>query len=93
MEKARWPLLIWVRLEVIRPRETRHAMSTFAEVCCFGMQALFGTSLTMADGILTPAVSVTSAVTGIAVVRASVASDVVPISIVRLHFHPCQLLF
>ena len=49
---------------------------------CIRVQALFGTSLTMADGVLTPAVSVTSAVSGIAVVKASVAHDVVPISIV-----------
>lgn len=38
--------------------------------------------LTMADGILTPAVSVTSAVGGIAVVKASVATSIIPISIV-----------
>ncbi|KLO05737.1 potassium transporter [Schizopora paradoxa] len=46
--------------------------------------ALFGTSLTLADGILTPAVSVTSAVAGIAVAKESVAGDVVPISIAFL---------
>ncbi|KLO10263.1 potassium transporter [Schizopora paradoxa] len=46
--------------------------------------ALFGTSLTLADGILTPAVSVTSAVSGIAVAKASVSGDVVPISIAFL---------
>ena len=36
----------------------------------------------MADGIFTPAVSVTSAVVGIAIAKPSVANDVVPISIV-----------
>ncbi|KAG6833455.1 hypothetical protein H0H87_006822 [Tephrocybe sp. NHM501043] len=36
----------------------------------------------MADGILTPAVSVTSAVGGIAVVKSSVSKDIIPISIV-----------
>ncbi|THH10121.1 hypothetical protein EW145_g1548 [Phellinidium pouzarii] len=43
--------------------------------------ALFGTSLTMADGIFTPAVSVTSAVAGIAIAKPEVSGDVVPISI------------
>ncbi|KAH9066020.1 potassium transporter [Lactarius deliciosus] len=46
--------------------------------------ALFGTSLTMADGVLTAAVSVTSAVGGIAVAKPSVASHVVAISIAFL---------
>ncbi|KAH9941946.1 potassium transporter [Amylocystis lapponica] len=46
--------------------------------------SLFGTSLTLSDGILTPAVSVTSAVAGISVVRPSVSNDVVPISIAFL---------
>ncbi|ORY80251.1 potassium transporter [Leucosporidium creatinivorum] len=45
---------------------------------------LFGTSLTISDGLLTPAVSVTSAVTGIAVAAPSVAHSVVPISIAIL---------
>jgi KUP system potassium uptake protein len=45
---------------------------------------LFGTSLTIADGIFTPAVSVTSAVAGIAVSKPSVNSDTVPISIAIL---------
>ncbi|KAI9460347.1 potassium transporter [Russula earlei] len=46
--------------------------------------ALLGTSLTMADGVLTAAVSVTSAVGGIAVAKPSVSNDVVPISIAFL---------
>ncbi|KAH9163565.1 potassium transporter [Lactarius sanguifluus] len=46
--------------------------------------ALFGTSLTMADGVLTAAVSVTSAVGGIAVAKPSVADHVVSISIAFL---------
>ncbi|CAK5270446.1 unnamed protein product [Mycena citricolor] len=45
---------------------------------------LFGTALTMADGVFTPAVSVTSAVGGIAVAKASVSQQIVPISIALL---------
>ncbi|ORY35333.1 potassium transporter [Naematelia encephala] len=45
---------------------------------------VFGTSLTLADGILTPAVSVVSAVEGIAVAKPGVINDIVPISIVFL---------
>ncbi|PFH49945.1 hypothetical protein AMATHDRAFT_62055 [Amanita thiersii Skay4041] len=45
---------------------------------------LIGTALTMADGVFTPAVSVTSAVGGIAVAEPDVTKDVVPISIVFL---------
>lgn len=47
-------------------------------------QCLFGTSLTIADGVFTPAVSVTSAVAGIAVAKPSVTSDTIPISIAIL---------
>ena len=36
----------------------------------------------MADGIFTPAVSVTSAVGGMAVAKASINKDVIPVSIV-----------
>ncbi|KAF9013196.1 potassium transporter [Cyathus striatus] len=45
---------------------------------------LFGTALTMADGVFTPAVSVTSAVAGIGVAKPSVNQDIIPISIVFL---------
>ncbi|KAK4050374.1 hypothetical protein OIV83_003443 [Microbotryomycetes sp. JL201] len=45
---------------------------------------LFAVALTVSDGLLTPAVSVTSAVTGISVAAPSVASSVVPISIAIL---------
>lgn len=45
---------------------------------------LFGTSLTIADGVFTPAVSVTSAVGGIAVAKPSVTEQIIPISIVIL---------
>jgi len=45
---------------------------------------LFGTALTMADGVFTPAVSVTSAVGGIAVAKPNVVADIIPISIVFL---------
>ncbi|KAG6905989.1 hypothetical protein DXG01_016449 [Tephrocybe rancida] len=48
--------------------------------------------LTMADGIFTPAVSVTSAVGGIAVAKASVTKDIIPISIVRTDF-PCYDIY
>lgn len=45
-----------------------------------GIQCIFGTALTLADGIFTPAVSVTSAISGIAIPKPSVANDVIPIS-------------
>ncbi|CAE6360553.1 unnamed protein product [Rhizoctonia solani] len=45
---------------------------------------LFGTALCLADGVFTPAVSVTSAVRGIAVAKSNVSSKVVPISIAFL---------
>ncbi|KAJ4491170.1 potassium transporter [Lentinula edodes] len=45
---------------------------------------LLGTALTMADGVFTPAVSVTSAVGGIAVAKSSVEAQIVPISIALL---------
>ncbi|KAI0782842.1 potassium transporter [Abortiporus biennis] len=45
---------------------------------------IFGTSLTLADGIFTPAVSVTSAVAGIAIAKPSVENSVIPISIAFL---------
>ncbi|KAF9029604.1 potassium transporter [Hymenopellis radicata] len=45
---------------------------------------LFGTALTMADGMFTPAVSVTSAVGGIGVAQPSVESHIVPIAIAFL---------
>ncbi len=43
----------------------------------------------MADGVFTPAVSVTSAVGGIAVAKPSVSRDIIPISIVRLTIVCC----
>ena len=48
----------------------------------------------MSDGVFTPAVSVLSAVGGIAVAKPSVTENVVPISIVN-HFSvdPIQLIF
>ncbi|KAG8950975.1 hypothetical protein FRC00_007465, partial [Tulasnella sp. 408] len=45
---------------------------------------LFGTALSIADGILTPAVSVTSAVGGIAIAKPNVIHSIVPISIAFL---------
>ncbi|KAG8743230.1 hypothetical protein FRC10_000231 [Ceratobasidium sp. 414] len=45
---------------------------------------LFGTALCIADGVFTPAVSVTSAVGGIAVAKPEISSKIVPISIAFL---------
>ncbi|KAF9481220.1 potassium transporter [Pholiota conissans] len=45
---------------------------------------LLGTALTMADGVFTPAVSVTSAVGGIGVAKPDVIKDIIPISVVFL---------
>ena len=42
----------------------------------------------MADGIFTPAVSVTGAVVGIAIAKPSVNNDVIPISIVSAQGFP-----
>lgn len=46
--------------------------------------ALFGSGCTLADGILTPAVSVVSAAEGLAVVKPELSSDIVPIAIAIL---------
>jgi KUP system potassium uptake protein len=59
------------RVSFFRRRFVRNALLVLA---------LFGTGLTMADGLLTPAVSVTSAVGGIAVPFPSVSNKVVGIS-------------
>ncbi|KAJ7797662.1 potassium transporter [Mycena olivaceomarginata] len=63
-----------------------HKSSTISERFRLPLLAwgLFGTALTIADGIFTPAVSVTSAVGGIAVAKESVSSKITPISIVIL---------
>ncbi|QRV99501.1 high affinity potassium transporter [Ceratobasidium sp. AG-Ba] len=45
---------------------------------------LFGTALCIADGVFTPAVSVTSAVGGIAIAKPYVSSKIIPISIAFL---------
>lgn len=50
-------MLIWVLTSLLGERRVAKLLNT--------SQALFGTSLTMADGVLTAAVSVTSAVGGI----------------------------
>ncbi len=70
-EKLWWPLLVLVCLRYLD-----------AESKAYCRQSLFGTSLTIADGVFTPAVSVTSAVSGIAIAKPSVGDDVIPISIV-----------
>ncbi|KAF8329370.1 potassium transporter [Cantharellus anzutake] len=46
--------------------------------------SLFGTALTLGDGVLTPAVSVTSAVGGLAVAKPSVINHIISISIAIL---------
>lgn len=46
----------------------------------------------MADGIFTPAISVTSAVAGIGIAKPSVNNDVIPISIVSAQGFPRLLL-
>lgn len=76
VSKMRWPLLVWVR-SVAAPVRDWKADHTLE-------QTLFATSCTMADGILTPAVSVTSSVGGLAVVAPVVADNVRPISIAFL---------
>jgi KUP system potassium uptake protein len=48
--------------------------------------------LTMADGIFTPAVSVTSAVAGIGVAKPSVIKDIQPISIVSKILLLCKMV-
>ncbi|KAJ6585288.1 potassium transporter [Mycena capillaripes] len=60
-----------------------HKTSTISERFRLPLLAwcLFGTALTIADGIFTPAVSVTSAVGGIAVAKESVSQKITPISI------------
>lgn len=73
-ETVRWPLLVWVSRLRFCVKKNRTQNKPF--------QCLFGTSLTIADGVLTPAVSVTSAVSGIGVAQPSVVNDVIPISIV-----------
>ena len=47
----------------------------------------------MADGVLTPAVSVTSAAAGIAVAKPSAANDIVGISLVGIFLSFLPLLF
>ncbi|KAJ7134907.1 potassium transporter [Mycena epipterygia] len=67
-------------------KTTSHKHSTISERFRLPLLGwgLFGTALTIADGVFTPAVSVTSAVGGIAVAKASVTEQIVPISIVIL---------
>ncbi|KAK7457024.1 hypothetical protein VKT23_010327 [Stygiomarasmius scandens] len=61
------------------PSRLREALRFPCMVWC-----LFGTALTLADGVFTPAVSVTSAVGGIAVAKPEVTQNIVPISIAFL---------
>jgi KUP system potassium uptake protein len=66
--------------------KSKKVASTFKEKARWPLLlwCLFGTSLTMADGIFTPAISVTSAVGGIAVAKPSTNNDIIPISIAFL---------
>lgn len=67
----------------LRATSTKSSAEKLAPVKWFLLPwTLFGTSLAIADGVLTPAVSVTSAVGGIAIAKPEVANDIVPISIV-----------
>ncbi|KAG8886271.1 hypothetical protein FRB98_001368 [Tulasnella sp. 332] len=70
---------------MLRAMSTRSSAEKLAGVKWFLLPwALFGTALTIADGVLTPAVSVTSAVGGIAIAKASVANNTTAISIAFL---------
>ncbi|KAJ7689182.1 potassium transporter [Mycena rosella] len=67
-------------------KQASHKRSTISERLRLPLLSwcLLGTALTIADGVFTPAVSVTSAVGGIAVAKASVTAQIIPISIVIL---------
>ncbi|KAF8073896.1 potassium transporter [Lyophyllum atratum] len=67
-KKFRWPMLIWALLGTSYVSPSRMSIS----------------SLTMADGVFTSAVSVTSAVGGIAVAKKSVSGDITSISVALL---------
>ncbi|KAF5319910.1 hypothetical protein D9611_011090 [Ephemerocybe angulata] len=64
-------------------RQTHEGSRSFKDRIRFPLLlwSLFGTALTMADGVLTPAVSITSAVGGISVAKPDVTDKIVPISI------------
>ncbi|KAG8907580.1 hypothetical protein FRB99_003504 [Tulasnella sp. 403] len=67
---------------MLRAQSSRSSAEKLAPVRWFLLPwTLFGTSLAIADGILTPAVSVTSAVGGLAIAKPNVIHDIVPISI------------
>ncbi|KAF8320328.1 potassium transporter [Clavulina sp. PMI_390] len=65
-------------------RQSRRRSSSFLARAYWPLRiwTLFGSALTLSDGIFTPAVSVRSAVAGIAVVRQEIHKDIIPISIV-----------
>lgn len=61
LKRARWPLMILVRAgPPFRPLSAGGALTSCSSSS--SSQAFFGTALTMADGVLTPAVSLTSCV-------------------------------
>lgn len=90
-DKMRWPLMIWVCL-LLNPAITvlthlfvQCLLGTSCVVSIFSdwpLSDIQPPRLTMADGMFTPSVSVTSAVGGIAVAQESVAAHITPISIV-----------
>jgi KUP system potassium uptake protein len=93
-QKARWPLLLWVSICGVPYIYMYICLQhRFFSVCLvlreyfqqnFQIRLTEFPSLTMADGVFTPAVSVTSAVGGIAVAKPSVSKDIIPISIVGI---------
>ena len=71
LQALKWPLLCWVRIYLVPQMVPIHCLS----------QTLFGTALTFADGMLTPAVSVTSAVAGLGLSVPSLNNNINSISI------------
>jgi KUP system potassium uptake protein len=71
LAKFKWVLLIWVRPSMLLLAAPDQLLT----------KALFGTALMFADGMLTPAVSVTSAVGGIALTVPSLDNNINSISI------------
>ena len=71
LDVLRWPLLCWVRVHLVPQVVPIHCHS----------QTLFATALTFADGMLTPAVSVTSAVSGLGLSVPSLNNNISTIAI------------
>ncbi|THU95303.1 potassium transporter [Dendrothele bispora CBS 962.96] len=75
--------LLESQTQELRTRSDSNSNSRLREMLRFPCMVwcLFGTALTLADGVFTPAVSVTSAVGGIAVAKPEVTQNIIPISI------------